>query len=269
MLSLPSLRHTYLAYLLVLLFGALGAGVGDSQAQQRAVVLIETNYPEATVYADSVRLGPASLGTFLVPVETQQLRLVPPGGDAWSISPVEVAFRAEPGDTLDVELPFPYHYQIESIPYGAMAFLENIESRIALGRTPVLFESPDVLEGTFIIERQGYMPEELTPGNEVWNRYLLTLQPVRIEDVKTAEEDWRPPRKRRRWIDYTATVVAVTAGAAAVHYKFKADRLNDEYQLNGDPSLRPEIKSLDTRSGVALGVMQAGLGVLALRFVLK
>ena len=61
----------------------------------------------------------------------------------------------------------------------------------------------------------------------------------------------------------------MAAGAVSIHYKFKADRLNDQYQENGDPELRPEINSFDTRAAVSLGVMQVGLGVLAIRFILK
>ena len=178
--------------------------VGVCQAQQRVVVLIDTNYPDATLYADSTRIGPARLGTFLVPAHTRQLRLVPPGGDAWSIAPVEAMLNAAAGDTVAVALPFPYHYQIETVPFGAAAFLKTIDGRMPLGQTPALFKSPEVPDGTFIVERQGYMPEELTPGNEVWNRYLVTMQPLRVDEVESSEEAWRPPPKRRRWIDYSA-----------------------------------------------------------------
>lgn len=257
------LRNTVLGAALLVL------GAGLAQAQDRAVVLIDTNMPEAILYADSTRLGPASLGTFLVPTTTQRLRLVPPGGDAWSIAPVEAALDAAPGDTLAVPLPFPYHYQIETIPFGATAVLEHLDGRIDLGKTPVLYKAPDVLEGRFIIEHQGYLSEELTPGNEVWNRYLVTLQPLRVGEVVSAEQAWRPPPKRHRWIDYTAGAIAVIAGAVSIHHKFKADRLNDQYQQTGDPVLRPRINTLDTRAAVSLGVMQVGLGVLALRFILK
>ena len=244
-------------------------GAGVCQAQQRVVVLIDTNYPEATLYADSTRLGPARLGTFLVPAQTHRLRLVPPGGDAWSIAPVEAMLDAAAGDTVAVALPFPYHYQIETIPFGASAFLKTIDGRMSLGQTPTLFKAPEVPDGTFIVERQGYMPEELTPGNEVWNRYLVTMQPLRVDEVESPEEAWRPPPKRRRWIDYSAAALSVAAGALAVHYKFKADRIDDRYRQTGDPELRSRVSDLDTRSAASLGVMQVGLGVLAFRFIIK
>ena len=239
------------------------------RAQQRVVALIETNLPEATLYADTTQLGPASLGTFLIPVGTRELRLVPPGGTQWSIEPVVTAIEATPGDTLDVSLPFPYYYQIETIPFGASVTLETREGRIGIGETPLVYTAPAVLGGTISIEQKGYVIEKLKPGQEVWNRYVVTLKPLRVDEVTSAEVSWRPPRRRQRWIDYTAATLAVAAGALSVHYKFKADRLDDEYRETGDPALRPRIQSFDNRAGVALGAMQVGLGVLAVRFILK
>lgn len=246
---------------------ALGAGL--CQAQQGVIVLLETNLSGAIVYGDSTRLGPASQGTFLVPVETRRLRLVPPGGNTWTIAPVAVPLTASAGDTLELRLPFPHHYQIETIPFGASVMLETLDGRTSLGETPVLYKSQRVPDGLFIVERRGSMPVSLTPGQEVWNRYVLTLDPVRIEEVQSAEVAWRPPQRRHVWIDYTAAAVAVAAGVVSIHYKFKADRINDRYLKSGDPDLRPRIEDLDTRAGVALGVMQVGVGVLALRFILK
>lgn len=259
---LPLCRLCALLFLLVL-------EVGFCRAQERVVVLIDTNLPGATVYADSSRLGPAALGTFLVPASTSRVRLVPMTGETWSIAPVSSPLDASAGDTLELFLPFPYHYQIESIPFGASVFLETLDGRADMGRTPVLYTSPQVLDGTFVVEHQGYISEELTPGQDVWNRYVLTLQPVDPQEVQTAELVWRPPPKRHRWIDYTAGAVAVAAGLVSIHYKFKADRINDRYQKTGDPTLRPRVRDLDIRAGVAFGVMQVGVGVLVFRFVTR
>jgi len=257
------LRSGWICAVLLLTAGSV------CRAQQRIVALIETNLPEATLYADTTHLGPASLGTFLIPRGTRELRLVPPGGKQWSIEPVVIALDAMPGDTLDVSLPFPYHYQIETIPFGASVALETRGGRMVLGETPLLYTAPEVLGGSFSLEQKGFAIEKLKPGREVWNRYVVTLKPIRTDEGTSAEVSWRPPPRRRRWIDYTAATLAVAAGALSVHYKFKADRLDDQYQDTGDPTLRPRIKSFDTRAGVALGAMQLGLGVLAVRLMLK
>ena len=110
----------------------MGLGAGLCQAQEPVIVLLDTNLPGAIVYADSARLGPASQGTFLVPAQTRQLRLVPPGGSIWTIAPVTAPFSASAGDTLELRLAFPYHYQIETIPYGASVFLVTPEGRATI-----------------------------------------------------------------------------------------------------------------------------------------
>lgn len=239
------------------------------RGQESVVTLVQTNLPGATVYADTLPLGPAEAGRFHVPVGTQHLRLLPPGNDLWSIEPLEIAFMAQPGDTLELDLPFPYHYKIESIPFGASVSIDSHGEKSLVGRTPVQFVLEDVPTDGFVIERPGYLTEQVEAGEEVWNRTVLTLRPVAPETSTATEVNWEPPHKRHRWIDYTAAVVALGAGALAVHYKFQADRLDDRYRETTDPALRSEIRSLDTRSTIALGVMQGGIGVLAIRFVLR
>ncbi|HMB91587.1 MAG TPA: hypothetical protein VKP65_12115 [Rhodothermales bacterium] len=239
------------------------------QAQESVVTLVQTNLPGATVYADSLLLGTAETGRFLVPVGTRHLRLLPPGHGLWSIEPLEVAFTAQLGDTLELDLPFPYHYKIESIPFGASVSVDSDGEKLLVGKTPVQFTLEEVPDNGFVVERPGYLIEHVEAGEEVWNRTVLTLRPVVPETTTATEVEWEPPHKRHRWIDYTAAVVALGAGALAVHYKFQADRLDDRYRETTDPTLRSEIRALDTRSTIALGVMQGGIGVLAIRFVLR
>ena len=242
---------------------------GSVRAQEAVLVQIETNWPEATVFADTVRLGPAARGAFVVPPGTRQIRLMPPGDDVWSIQPVTAPLDAAPGDTLVLALAFPYHYRVESIPFGARVSVETPGGRQSLGETPLLHQSERPLTGSMVVEANGYVPERVEPGVAIWNRHLLTLQPLTLQEAPTAEMVWSPPKKRRNWIDYTAAAVALGAGALAVHYKFKGDRLDERYRDTGDPALRSRIRSFDTRSFVALGVMQTGVAVLAVRFVLR
>ncbi len=258
-------RSRFFAPIVLMLLAA-----APGRAQQPVVVLVETNLPDAVVYADSLWLGPASRSPFLVPAHARALRLVPAGGDLWAIEPLVAPLAAAAGDTLALRLAFPHYYQVETVPFGATVFHETLDGRRDLGDTPLLYQTPQPLSGSLVVERQGYVTQQVAPGNDVWNRHVLTLQPVTPpQEAQTAEVAWHPPVKRHRWIDYTAAAVAVGAGALAVHYKFKADRLDDRYRESGDPALRDRITSLDTRSVIALGVMQAGVGVLAVRFILR
>ena len=238
-------------------------------AQTNVRVAIDTNLPDAVLYADSIRLGPVG-GLFRVPLSAEKLRLVPEA-DAWSIEPLTRVLPDEvaPGDTLRFKVHFPYHYAIESIPFGADVYLETEGQREALGTTPLVYRAEAPPAGTFVVERQGYDDIRLSPGTDVWNRDVIVLEPLIRSDVPTAEVDWNPPSSRRAWIDYAAIGLAAAGGATAIYYKFKADDRYEAYRRTGNPELRPEFRRYDVYSGVALGTMQVGLGVFALRLALR
>lgn len=245
------------------------AGTQTARAQEQLYVRVETNAPGGLVYADTLLVGSAVAGVLSVPAGAKALRLVPEGSASWSISPVVAPLDGEAGDTVSVRLHVPYHYRLESVPFGAVVYLEEPAGRTRLGETPLVYESEEPLEADFIVELPGYAPERIAPGRELWNSHGVVLHPNREVLASAEEVAWTPPAPRRRWIDYAAIGVAVVAGTVAVHYKFQADALYAEYEETGDPSLRPAIERLDRRSGVALGAMQAGVGVFALRLVLR
>lgn len=247
------------------------SGVLTARAQSEKIVHLETNYPGAIVFADSVWLGSASQRVMVVPPGARTVRLVPPAADAWSIQPLSASLEdAHPGDTLTLRLNFPYHYRIESIPYGATVTLQTAMGDLPLGTTPLTYKSAVPLEGTLHIERAGYLPGEVTPGAKIWNRHVFALKPVAPPGAELADApDWSPPRTRRKWIDYAAVGTALSAGVLAIHFKRKADRRFDRYQEDGDPALRSSIKRFDTYSGIALGVSQVSLGLFAFRLIFR
>ena len=246
--------------------------VATAQAQQPSLVVhVVTNVPDGIVYADDVVLGTAAAGPYQVPVTTQQLRLVPQVAETWSVEPVESQLSGSSGDTVFVSLNLPYTYRIESLPYGAPVYHIRGDERTRLGETPLTLTLDEPLEGQLTIDHKGYERISWSPGHELWNRHVTTLRPaVRAEPAqKVSEVSWQPPRKHRRWIDWTAGAVAAVAGAYSIHQKFQADRLYDAYEESRDPSLRAEIQRYDNRALLGLGVMQAGIGVVAIRFVLR
>ncbi|QXD16085.1 hypothetical protein GQ464_003815 [Rhodocaloribacter litoris] len=261
---------------IVLLVSSLIAGLpglsGDAVAQGGAVLVLETNEPKAMVFADSLWLGPASRAVFTLPPGVRVLRLVPPAVDAWTIEPRQVDLAAlPPGDTLRLHLPFPYHYRVESIPFGAPVYLATDSGRVRLGETPLTYRSPAPLQGDLVIDLPGFERERRPAGTALWNRHVVALTPVAAAAAAFpgAEVDWQPPGKHRAWIDYAAVGTALAAGALAVHFKMKADRRFDHYQRTGDPRLRPAIERYDLYSGIALGVSQISLGFFAIRLLLR
>ena len=248
----------------------LGLAARPATAQEQTAVQVSTNWSEAVVYADSLRLGSAGRSqTYPVPPGTVRIRLVPPDRATWSIQPVSSLLSVAPGDTASLTMDFPYHYRIESVPYGVTVYhrTETGERR-ALGQTPLLYKAKHPLQDPLVIDEPGYQVEDLQPGQDIWNEHLVELTPTTDQSEK-AVVSWEPPTRHRSWIDIAAVSVAAAAAVVSIHYKFKADRLYEEYQQGGDPALRPEIEAYDTRAAVSLGVMQVGFGVFAIRLVLR
>lgn len=241
-----------------------------ASAQEQAYVQVKTNYPEAILFADSLRIGSTVGQVVSLPSTVRMLRLVPPDVDTWSVAPVSRRVDLVPGDTASVQIDFPYTYRIESIPFGATVHIESDRGDLRrIGATPTLYSSQEPIKGTLLLERPGFAVVRIDPGSDVWNRYVIELSPSDELSPTASRVDWTPPTRHRAWIDYAALGVALAAGAAAVHYKFKADDLYAQYEDTADPSLRSDINRLDLRSGVALGMMQAGIGVFAIRLALR
>ncbi len=236
-------------------------------AQDRAVVAVHTNVPDAVVFVDSVRMGPAYWHTFVVRPGRRTLRLVAPSETAWSIAPLAQRITATRGDTTVVALDFPFYHRIETIPPNAVVFFDAGAHRDMLGTTP-LTHSAKERTGSFVLELPGYRAERLTPRTDLWNRYVLRLE--------HADQSETPQLRHANqagggsyWIEVAAAALVVAGGVLAVHHKFKADRLDDHYQATGNPDLRPRIARLDDRAAIALAGMHMGLLTLGVRFYLR
>jgi hypothetical protein len=237
-------------------------------AQESAVVSLKSNTPDALVYADSLYLGRAHTQWFVVPRETKQLRLVYPSGDIWSMTPAQLPVDLRAVDTLRVSLDFLYHYAITTDPFDVHVLLETPAGRTLLGTTPLLHTSSDPLMGLLLLKKDGYELKRLTPGDRIWNRHYETMTPV-APDLALDDADELVRRPRGRWLNLALGGAVAASGVLAVHFKIKADSRYDRYAVDGDPRLRGGFELYDRRAAVALGAMQVGIGVLAIRLVLQ
>jgi len=229
-------------------------------------VQIDSNQPESHVYADSVWIGTAESGALLLPSGVTQIILVPVAPDFWSVaSLISTLDDVAGGDTLVLELDFPYFYSVESVPSGAEVVFNSGLSLVDVGVTPVIYQSDTPLSGNFVLKKKGYRQQLVTPGFELWNRQLVSLQSESELYLGGSEASTEAPKSRRKWIDYVATSAVIIGGALAVHYKSKANSLYDQYTETGDPALRSQIETLDTQAAIALGTMQVGFTVVVFR----
>lgn len=250
-----------------LIFITIGFCSQEATAQSRKAVLqVDTNLPEALVYADSAYVGRANQQVLTIPANARTVRLVASSVDSWSIQPISADISPGVDDTISVVLHFPYHYQIESVPFEAQVFLEQPDERMLLGITPLIHTADEPLRGVLLVHKDGFVQKRFSPGESIWNHHRTVLE----EDVmleSTAGGHWNPEKRSARWIDYVAGGVALVSGIAAIRFKAKADRRFDRYAISGDPTLRSGFERFDRLAAVSLGTMQVGLGVLAIRLV--
>lgn len=240
----------------------------DSTAAMGTVV-VETNLPGGMLYDGDMPLGPAEAGVFQLAPGPHVLTLREPDPAAWRPRAAEAEVTVQSGETVTVRLDVPYRYRVESFPYGAVVTLEGEGGVQRLGETPLEVETDAPLRGTLVVEKAGYAAAEQTPGEAADNRYSFVLSPLDYAEG-TTEVALHEPQKPNYWIDVAAVGLAVAAGAVAVHYKFKGNDEYDEYaRSGGNPAERDDFERYDTYSAIALGAMQVGIGVFAIRLVLR
>jgi hypothetical protein len=236
-------------------------------------VRVFTPVPGTVLMAGDSTLGSAG-EVHTLPVGLHVLRLTEGEPGAWNprVDSAEVEVTADVRGTV-VNLRLPVRYRIATLPSGARIVLEGAGgTREPLGLTPLVIDRREPLAGTLVATRAGFADARAVPGDSSENRVSLVLSP--LSEREGATVDWRPPRRARIWIDVAAAGLALAGAAASIHYKFRADAVDDRYRSPGSPergdqALRVEAQRLDRISAGALGVMQVGLGVLAIWLVLR
>ena len=258
-----------LAAALVLVAPSLVAGAPSARAQ--ATLVVEAL--EGTVVVDGEARGAPGTALAVEP-GARAVWLVDRVG-AWNprVDSVRVALAA--GDTARVALALPTRTRIETRPRGAaVAIVRPDGSRQRVGTAPLAVDLPPGSLAEVEVSLPGYATVRRAVGERPALEVVLAPEPgVRTPpDVQTFAT--RRASRRRTLVDLGIGAATLAAGAVAVYYKFEADSVDDRYRdseslQRGDEALRQEALRLDRRSAVALGAMQVGVGVLAIRFVLR
>lgn len=246
-------RFCLIGWLVALLF----VTTGNVEAQT-ARLEVRSNAPDAVVYLDGSWLGRKADGPFQIPVSSRMVR-VATGEDAlWSVDPLFFRIAPTADTTIVLHAHFPRVYQFDSTPSGA----EVMASGVVLGRTPLRLERREALDSVRV-QLDGFASLSRTVGDGLWNREVFELET--LPGGRAVSTGFVMERKRRDWVSIAATTSALAAGALAIHFRTKADNRYDDYNREGKLDLKSDIKRLDLQSGVALGAMQLGLGVVVFR----
>ncbi|MEO0559942.1 MAG: hypothetical protein AAF170_17375 [Bacteroidota bacterium] len=246
-------------------------GLASAQAQPVSTLIVEAR--EGLVVVDGAEVGTPGDPVTLNAGE-HEVWLVDEI-DAWNPRIDSARVELVEGDTLRLSMALPIRTRIETNPVGAeLTLLAADGSARALGVAPVTVDLPEGTLAELVAELDGYVSQQRAmEPTELLRIDLAPEAGVRVEPMVQTFATRRAAR-RRTLIDIGIGAATLAAGAVAVYYKFEADELDDRYRdpeslQRGDETLRQEALRLDRRSGVALGAMQAGIGVLALRFVLR
>jgi len=235
-----------------------------AQDTGEAFLLVQSNLPGSLVLVDSSYAGTVGEQRVIrVDPGSHRVGVTPSEVGSWVLSPPETDVVAVEGDTVSVTLDFPITYRIDSVPFGAAVFREDDDR--ALGETPVIFSTDEVLRAAIILEKSGYATERIIPGTEVINQHTVSLRPLEGQIARSDAEEWSPGSRSSKWLTYSAVGLIVAGGALAVHFKFEADDKYQEYLVTADSETKHEVDRLDRLSYVALGGVQVGLGILVYR----
>ena len=252
-----------LSTITIVLLSIIGLADSTSLQAQESYLSIESSSESAAVFADTLYLGSANGEIFRLRPGTYLISLIKQEDIAsWDALRIQESVSITSGDTTFLKMEFPEFYRFESFPLGAE--VRRVDNGELLGITPFSYLDESSWKGEYRISKDGYLDHQ----SEDWSSRKVTailslLNEDKAERVDVFERQATPNRSRL----LTASLLGVTAAAAAVsvHYKFKADRLYDEYVDITNPALRPDILKYDRYAGAALGVMQGGLVLLAVR----
>lgn len=232
------------------------------RAQSQALLKVNTNTSQGVVYLDSLRLGPAKDSPWHVPADTYRVTVMPRSEHSWSQPRPSRQVVAAPGDSLSLRLNFPYAYLIHTVPSEATVWLRTGRRQRRLGKTPLTYWQTTPVQGTFVVNKAEFDSVHVTPGREIWNMHKVQLVGPHRPFVERHSQ--LPGKNQKGWLTYLAAGVAVVSGGAAVYFRHRANQL----KRSGLPVKRAKGRRYRRLSMGALVTMQAGIGVLAVRFIL-
>lgn len=262
-----------LALLTCVTFGLLVSGTGYAQIGTIEVI---SNTEEAIVFVDSAQVGIVADRFFPVAPDTHEVS-VAGNANQWNAASSSAIVIVSSGDTSRVALDISDRYRIETFPIGAKLTWQHDNGYLEeLGQAPVTLETNEPLEGEITASLEGYQSTHIDAMRlRETETELITLLPAgRSNPPESVVLPTARTNHMRRYVDYGLVAGVLATAALAIHFKSKANTLDEEYRNPasdkfGDEETLQRIDRFDTYSGIALGASQVGLGVLAIRFILR
>ena len=247
--------------LIVVLIGASAAhgsmGLSDSTA---ARISVQTTGGDAFVVIDSSISGPTPFTVDSLRPGMHTIRLLSFPVTRWADIPKLDTVSLLNGEHRTLTYDIAARLRISSIPSGARVFLEDVLA----GVTPLFMPVRELQEHDMLaLHAQGY--EDVT----------LRLDTVRADVLVSMKRSWSPTEpltqtpvltqigNRPAFHLYGPAIASIVAGSVAAYFKFRADDVNNQYLVTGDPVLLKQVRHYDSISAIALVFAEAGMALLS------
>jgi hypothetical protein len=225
----------------------------DTSSGKSATLLVTSPGPSVRIYVDSTYVGTTPLDSVQVPPGRHILHALGSDTAAWLPSTWAETLDCRPAERIVRTVKADRYDYVETEPYGASV---TVQGKV-LGETPVWI--PAAAETSFcVFSKAGYN----TARASVVSDTILRLEAMGGSPATTAVPGLVTSAKNDLPLYLTAGA-AVVFGAVSAYFKIKADHMNADYQVSGDPASLSHIHHYDALAGASLVLCQVNLAGLA------
>jgi len=235
----------------------------ESPQDTMAVISVAASENGLPVLIDGKQVGVTPLNHFAVSPGEHEIAVRRSSSESWLDTDWVEKYQLAAGDSLVVRAQLKRGYLINSKPYGAEVYVDQIYQ----GATPVVIYVDDDKAVGVELRLSGYQDFFTRIDNRAQRLWSVTL--LEDEQHATARQKELNERKSRRAhfrkLALLAGGMSVASGVTAVLLKRRADDFYEDYLITGDArelnALFDRTTQYDKYSSVAFVVFQASFGL--------
>ncbi len=234
-------------------------------APQSAFISITPSQAGLSIFVDGKNIGLTPLQYWPLPPGKHELAVKSTRAESWLDFDWTETCSLSIGDTIAFVPRFQRGYSINSTPFGAGVYIDNLLQ----GTTPLILRLWEGDVASVEIRQAGYQAQQLQVGAGVSELriYHVDLKPE--PNLPLAQEVEKKRRvfslHRHRRLSLAAAGLSLASGITAILLKDKADHFYDEYLTAGLPENRDRFfqrtQDYDRYAGIATVVFEASFAV--------
>jgi len=247
------------------LFVAANVLAQEPASVRQAIILVESQQPGLPVLIDGKEVGVTPLHHWPLPPGKHELAVKRARPESWLDFDWTEICSLQAGDTVNFVARFQRGYSLNSTPFGAEVFINNVLQ----GTTPLIVRLPEGELAQIEIRQAGYQSEHLQVGDAGAEIRLYAVELKREQNLPPFQEVEKSRRRfrlhRHRRLSLAAAGLSLASGITAILLKDKADHFYDQYLTAGLPENRERFyqrtADYDRNAGIATAVFEASFAV--------